>query len=94
MFRRHGLGNFHELVVELSRDPAMIFWLDNCESTVVAPNENYGRELLELFSMGIGNYAEDDVKAAARAFMEADPAVVSGQMTATLHPYAVALLRK
>jgi uncharacterized protein (DUF1800 family) len=68
MFRRHGLGNFRELVVELSRDPAMIFWLDNCESTGVAPNENYGRELLELFSMGIGNYLEDDVKAAARAF--------------------------
>ncbi len=68
MFRRHGLGNFRELLVELSRDPAMIFWLDNCESTGVAPNENYGRELLELFSMGIGNYSEDDVKAAARAF--------------------------
>jgi uncharacterized protein (DUF1800 family) len=46
----------------------MIFWLDNCESTGAAPNENYGRELLELFSMGIGNYMEDDVKAAARAF--------------------------
>src|SRR6266850_2666049 len=68
MLRRHGLGNFRELLVELSRDPAMIFWLDNCESTGVAPNENYGRELLELFSMGIGNYIEDDVKAAARAF--------------------------
>src|SRR5262245_6027193 len=68
MLRRHGLGNFRELLVELSRDPAMIFWLDNCESTGTAPNENYGRELLELFSMGIGNYLEDDVKAAARAF--------------------------
>jgi uncharacterized protein (DUF1800 family) len=68
MLRRHGLANFRELLVELSRDPAMIYWLDNCESTGHAPNENYGRELLELFSMGIGNYAEDDVKAAARAF--------------------------
>jgi uncharacterized protein (DUF1800 family) len=68
MFRRHGLGNFREIVVELSRDPAMIYWLDNCQSTGRAPNENYGRELLELFSMGIGNYSEDDVKAAARAF--------------------------
>lgn len=68
MFRRHGLGNFRELVIELSRDPAMIYWLDNCQSTGQAPNENYGRELLELFSMGIGNYLEDDVKAAARAF--------------------------
>jgi uncharacterized protein (DUF1800 family) len=68
MFRRHGLGSFRELLVELSRDPAMIYWLDNNQSRGDAPNENYGRELLELFSMGIGNYREDDVKAAARAF--------------------------
>src|SRR6266852_4699724 len=68
MFRRHGLGSFRELLVELSRDPAMIYWLDNNQSRGDAPNENYGRELLELFSMGIGNYNEDDVKASARAF--------------------------
>ena len=46
----------------------MIFWLDNCENHNGAPNENYGRELLELFSMGVGNYTEDDVKNCARAF--------------------------
>ena len=46
----------------------MIYWLDNNQSRGDAPNENYGRELLELFSMGIGNYSEDDVKASARAF--------------------------
>ena len=68
MFRQHGLGNFRTLLVELSRDPAMIYWLDNNQNRGEAPNENYGRELLELFSMGIGNYSEDDVKAAARAF--------------------------
>src|SRR5919202_251028 len=68
MFRRHGLGSFRALLVELSRDPAMIYWLDNNQSRGDAPNENYGRELLELFSMGIGNYSEDDVKAAASAF--------------------------
>src|SRR5262249_44449793 len=68
MFRRHGLGSFQELLVELSRDPAMIYWLDKCQSRGGAPKENYGREQLELFSMGIGNYVEDDVKAAARAF--------------------------
>jgi len=68
MFRRHGLGDFRNLLLELSRDPAMIFWLDNCENHKGAPNENYGRELLELFSMGVGNYTEDDVKACARAF--------------------------
>ena len=67
-FRRRGLGSFHTLLIELSRDPAMIFWLDNKDNHNGAPNENYGRELLELFSMGIGNYTEDDVKACARAF--------------------------
>ena len=67
-FRRCGLGPFHALLVELSKDPAMIFWLDNKDNHKDAPNENYGRELLELFSMGIGNYSEDDVKACARAF--------------------------
>ena len=67
-FRRCGLDSFHTLLMELSRDPAMIFWLDNKDNHKDAPNENYGRELLELFSMGIGNYTEDDVKACARAF--------------------------
>src|SRR5690242_13841895 len=56
MFRRHGLGNLRTLLLELSRDPAMIYWLDNCENHRGSINENYGRELLELFSMGIGNY--------------------------------------
>jgi uncharacterized protein (DUF1800 family) len=68
LFRRHGLGRFRTLLLELSRDPAMIFWLDNKDNHRGAPNENYGRELLELFSMGIGSYAEDDVKSCARAF--------------------------
>jgi uncharacterized protein (DUF1800 family) len=68
MFREHGLGNVRTLLLNLSRDPAMIFWLDNCENHGTAPNENYGRELLELFSMGIGNYTETDVKMAGRAF--------------------------
>ena len=68
MFRRCGLGHFRTLLMELARDPAMIFWLDNKDNHKDAPNENFGRELLELFSMGIGNYTEDDVKACARAF--------------------------
>jgi uncharacterized protein (DUF1800 family) len=67
-FRRFALGNFRDILVDLSRDPAMIFWLDNQENTNQVHNENYGRELLELFSMGIGNYSEDDVKNAAQAF--------------------------
>jgi uncharacterized protein (DUF1800 family) len=68
MLRRFGLGSFRDLLVELSKDPAMIIWLDNDNNHKTAINENYGRELLELFSMGIGNYTEQDVKECARAF--------------------------
>ncbi len=68
MFARHGLGKFDNLLLELSKDPAMIVWLDNCENHFKAINENYGRELLELFSMGVGHYSEQDIKEAARAF--------------------------
>ena len=68
MFRNFGMGNLRDLLVELSKDPAMIIWLDNNENHKGAINENYGRELLELFSMGVGNYTEDDVKECARAF--------------------------
>ena len=68
MLRRHGLGGFPELLVELSKDPAMIIWLDNNDNHKGAINENYGRELLELFSMGIGSYTEEDIKECARAF--------------------------
>ncbi len=68
MFRKHALSNFRTLLIEISKDPAMIFWLDNHTNTKRVHNENYGRELLELFSLGIGNYTEDDVKNCARAF--------------------------
>ena len=67
-FRRHGLGRFDNLLVELSKDPAMIIWLDNHTNHKDSINENYGREILELFSMGVGNYTEDDIKSASRAF--------------------------
>jgi len=68
MFRRVGLTDFKTILLELSKDPAMIFWLDNNENHKDEINENYGRELLELFSMGIGSYTEDDIKSASRAF--------------------------
>ena len=73
MFRQQGMGNFRELLVELSKNPGMLYYLDNNVSHKIAVNENYGRELLELFSVGVGkdeefNYSEDDVKACARAF--------------------------
>ena len=68
MFERHGMGSFKNLLIEISKDPAMIVWLDNVQNHKGSINENYGRELLELFSMGVGNYSEHDVKEAARAF--------------------------
>lgn len=68
MFRKFGMGSFRDLLVALSRDPAMIMWLDNEDNHLGAINENYGRELLELFAMGVGNYTEKDVKETARAF--------------------------
>ena len=68
MFRRVGLSDMRTILVELSKDPAMIYWLDNSENHKGEPNENYGRELLELFSMGVGNYTEEDIKMAGRAF--------------------------
>ncbi len=68
MFREYGMGGYRRLLVELAKNPAMIFWLDNQENHKDAPNENWGRELLELFSMGQGNYTEEDVKECARAF--------------------------
>ncbi|PKB64101.1 MAG: hypothetical protein BZY80_04195, partial [SAR202 cluster bacterium Io17-Chloro-G2] len=68
MFRKFGMGNYRDMLLEVSRNPAMIFWLDNNENHRDAVNENWGRELLELFSMGVSNYTEVDVREASRAF--------------------------
>ncbi|MBQ11945.1 MAG: hypothetical protein CMJ45_10380 [Planctomyces sp.] len=68
MFRRYGMGSYREMLVELSKNPAMLYWLDNNENHRDAVNENWGRELLELFSMGVSNYTEVDVREASRAF--------------------------
>ncbi len=65
---RHALGSFRTLLQEMSRDPAMMVWLDTRDSKKGNPNENYARELMELFSLGIGNYTEHDVREGARAF--------------------------
>jgi uncharacterized protein (DUF1800 family) len=62
-----GGGDFGQLVHAMARDPALIFWLDGHKNTARAPNENLARELMELFTLGIGNYTEADVKAGARA---------------------------
>jgi uncharacterized protein (DUF1800 family) len=68
MLRENSHGNWEGLLVKISQDPAMLVYLDNARSNARQPNENYARELMELFSLGEGNYTEDDIKASARAF--------------------------
>lgn len=68
IYREHGCGNFRELVRLVGKSPAMIRYLDQQQSTKEKPNENWSRELMELFTLGVGNYTERDVKEAARSF--------------------------
>ena len=68
MFRKHGMGNYRDLLLKIAKNPTMLFWLDNNQNHGTAVNENWGRELLELFSLGAGNYTEVDVREASRAF--------------------------
>ena len=68
LFRQHALGNFRNLLIEVAKDPAMVIWLDGKTNTKAKPQENFGREIMELFTMGVGNYTEEDVYAAARVF--------------------------
>ena len=68
MFRSHASGSLRELLVGILKDPAMLVYLDNGENVKKHPNENFGRELLALFTMGVGNYTEHDVREGARAF--------------------------
>ena len=65
--RQHAVGRFDDIVVKMSQDPAMLVWLDNWLNKAAKPNENYARELMELYTLGIGNYSQDDVTAVARA---------------------------
>jgi len=66
--RRNAFGNFGALVKKISRDPAMMIYLDLQQSRQEHPNENWARELMELFTVGIGNYSEQDIRESARAF--------------------------
>jgi uncharacterized protein (DUF1800 family) len=68
LLRRYALGNFGELLHAMARDPAMVLYLDSAQNRRNAPNENFARELMELFTLGEGQYGERDVQAAARAF--------------------------
>jgi uncharacterized protein (DUF1800 family) len=66
--RAHALGKFRPLLLDMSRDPAMLIWLDSNSNIKGRANENYAREVMELFSLGVGNYSETDIREAARAF--------------------------
>ena len=68
LFQREGRGNFQTLLLKVAQDPAMLAFLDAGINVKGAPNENFAREIMELFSMGVGNYSEQDIREAARAF--------------------------
>jgi uncharacterized protein (DUF1800 family) len=68
VFRTNGLGRFDDLLSAVYKDPAMLIWLDGRLNFKQAPNENFGREVMELFTLGRGNYTEDDVHASSRSF--------------------------
>jgi len=90
-FRAHALGNFGVLVKAISRDPAMMVWLDLVQSNKNKPNENFARELMELFTLGEGHYTESDVKESARAFTgyRIDPLTESFRFGAKQHDPAL-----
>ncbi|MBV8235037.1 MAG: DUF1800 domain-containing protein [Acidimicrobiia bacterium] len=81
LFRTLGAGSFEDLTQAVAKDPAMLVWLDANSDKKGHPNENFARELMELFTLGLGNYTEDDVKAAARAFTGWTFNPASGQFT-------------
>jgi uncharacterized protein (DUF1800 family) len=68
LFRKYAIGNFRDLLKEVTHNPAMLIWLDGNTNRKGAANENYGREVMELFTLGVGTYTEKDVKELARAF--------------------------
>lgn len=68
LFRQFALSKFRDLLLEVAKDPAMLYWLDGRTNTRQRPQENFGREIMELFTFGLGNYTEQDVYAAARVF--------------------------
>ena len=68
LLREYALGNFRQLLIEIAKDPAMLYWLDGRLNVRAQPQENFGRELMELFTFGVEHYKESDVYAAARVF--------------------------
>src|SRR5262249_43363124 len=68
LLREHALGKFQPFLLGVSKDPAMLIYLDSNSNIKGKPNENYAREIMELFSLGVGNYTEKDIREAAKAF--------------------------
>lgn len=89
LFRRRAHGNFRDLLLDVTEDPAMILYLNTQQNRKGKPNENYARELLELFTMGTGNYTERDIKEAARAFtgISIDPNTGKAMYRSRQHDY-------
>src|SRR4029079_13586693 len=68
MLRDNALGKFKDILLAIAKDTAMLVWLDGRTNTKAKPQENFGREIMELFTVGVGNYTEEDVYAGARVF--------------------------
>jgi len=85
LFQRLATGNFRELLIAVAQDPAMLVFLDAGQNVKGAPNENFGREVMELFTMGVGNYTEQDIREAARAFTGWRDDDLTFRMDATKH---------
>ena len=88
MLRANASGDFRDILVGILKDPAMLVYLDNGENIAEHPNENFGRELLELFTMGVGNYSERDVREAARAFTGWTNDVLAFKFDASKHDFS------
>ena len=85
LMQKHALGCFGDMLIAMGTDPAMMVWLDTVGSTNGNPNENYARELMELFSLGIGHYTENDIREAARAFTGYELKEGKAALNARLH---------
>src|SRR5262249_51029075 len=92
--RKHALGRFRPSLIDMSKDTAMLVWLDSNQNRKGAPNENYAREVMELFSLGVGHYTEKDIQEAARALTgwhhsggwDYNPRVAADTLTFEYHP--------
>ena len=86
--RQFATGSFPGMLLAMAKDPAMVYWLDSQLNTRTRPQENFGREIMELFSLGIGNYTEQDVYTAARVFTGFNWQVIGDRASTTQSYYS------